>query len=611
MRTIKIDFSSGNPKIECDSSAAGIQGEHRASELVIIPPPDMPSGLSYRLAFDPGGQSDTLSLTDGELRYELPQSITRHDAVSMTVEGYEGEERIYKSVMVELYFDAAVDTDNPVDVDGHNIGAEVAANTLARHSHDNKDVLDMLSDVDGKLQYAGSDVGLKGDKGEKGDTGAAFTYSDFTAEQLAALKGEKGAKGDKGDKGDTGAQGAQGIQGEKGEKGDTGATGAAGKDGADGKDGAPGADGTSATHSWNGTVLNITSASGTSSADLKGEKGDKGDKGDTGAQGVQGTQGPKGDKGDKGDTGPAGANGYTPVKGTDYFTEADKTELVAMVIESLGGNPVFGYVDENNNIIVSGNLADGTYFVKYEMEDGSTVDIGDLVLDTNVYYTVTNTLTNCTNSNSATQAVQGGSYSATITANSGYELSSVVVTMGGTDISSTAVSGGKITIANVTGNIVITVTATETVVVPSYTNLLPLAVDTDGNPYVGANGEDGYKAGYKISTNSGNESAVNGAYCSGFIPISDIYDIVRIKNITLSSSASINNIVFYNSKKEKLYGVAGTANAFNNFFQVANGVYSVQASHWLSATDGSDISFFRFSCGGITDGTIVTVNEEI
>ena len=56
--------------------------------------------------------------------------------------------------------------------------------------------------------------GEKGEKGEKGDRGNPFTYSDFTAEQLADLKGEKG------DKGDTGAQGLQGIQGEKGDKGD-------------------------------------------------------------------------------------------------------------------------------------------------------------------------------------------------------------------------------------------------------------------------------------------------------------------------------------------------------------------------------------------------------
>ena len=56
-------------------------------------------------------------------------------------------------------------------------------------------------------------------KGPKGD---AFTYSDFTAEQLAALKGEKG---DKGDKGDTGAKGETGSQGPTGPQGDPGAAG--------------------------------------------------------------------------------------------------------------------------------------------------------------------------------------------------------------------------------------------------------------------------------------------------------------------------------------------------------------------------------------------------
>ncbi len=85
-------------------------------------------------------------------------------------------------------------------------------------------------------------------------------------------------------------------------------------------------------------------------------------------------------KGKDGVDGKDGKDGYTPIKGTDYFTEADKAEMVALVIENLGGNPVFGYVDENNNIVVQGDLADGSYSVKYEMEDGSTVDIGNLVL---------------------------------------------------------------------------------------------------------------------------------------------------------------------------------------------------------------------------------------
>ena len=40
------------------------------------------------------------------------------------------------------------------------------------HTHANKGTLDLLSDSNGKLQYNGSDVGLKGDKGDKGDPGS-------------------------------------------------------------------------------------------------------------------------------------------------------------------------------------------------------------------------------------------------------------------------------------------------------------------------------------------------------------------------------------------------------------------------------------------------------
>lgn len=56
---------------------------------------------------------------------------------------------------------------------------------------------------------------------------------------------------------------------------------------------------------------------------IKGAKGDKGDKGERGPKGEQGIQGP------------AGNDGYTPVKGTDYFTESDKTELVNAVLSAL------------------------------------------------------------------------------------------------------------------------------------------------------------------------------------------------------------------------------------------------------------------------------------
>lgn len=73
-------------------------------------------------------------------------------------------------------------------------------------------------------------------------------------------------------------------------------------------------------------------------------------------------------------------------------------------------------------------------------------------------YTITNNLSHATNSNSTTSIEENSSYSATISANSNYRIKTVKVTMGGTDITNSVYSGGRISIPNVTGNIVITVT---------------------------------------------------------------------------------------------------------------------------------------------------------
>lgn len=76
-------------------------------------------------------------------------------------------------------------------------------------------------------------------------------------------------------------------------------------------------------------------------------------------------------------------------------------------------------------------------------------------------YTITNTLNNATTSNSAVLVDANSSYTAIIRENDGYTLETITVTMGGTDITSSAVSGTTITITAVTGNVVITVTTTE------------------------------------------------------------------------------------------------------------------------------------------------------
>ena len=83
------------------------------------------------------------------------------------------------------------------------------------------------------------------------------------------------------------------------------------------------------------------------------------------------------------------------------------------------------------------------------------------------YQTITKNLTGCTISNSASQVEYGESYTATISADDDKELTSVVIKMGGVDITATAytASSGAINISKVTGAVTITAVAS----VPSVT----------------------------------------------------------------------------------------------------------------------------------------------
>lgn len=66
-----------------------------------------------------------------------------------------------------------------------------------------------------------------------------------------------------------------------------------------------------------------------------GTPGAKGDPGAPGAKGDPGEKGDPGAPGAKGDPGAPGAAGHTPVKGTDYWTAADKQEIVNNVLAAL------------------------------------------------------------------------------------------------------------------------------------------------------------------------------------------------------------------------------------------------------------------------------------
>lgn len=71
-------------------------------------------------------------------------------------------------------------------------------------------------------------------------------------------------------------------------------------------------------------------------------------------------------------------------------------------------------------------------------------------------YGITQSCTNCTSSSNISAVNKNDSFTATYTPNSGFSSVSFIVKMGGTDITTSSVSGNKVTISKVTGNVAIT-----------------------------------------------------------------------------------------------------------------------------------------------------------
>ena len=189
--------------------------------------------------------------------------------------------------------------------------------------------------------------GIQGPKGDKGADGT-MTFEELTPEQQASLKGdtgEQGPVGPQGVKGDKGEKGDKGDQGERGPKGDTGEGFSIYKTYASiaamNTDAANVPEGkfviiTSTVEEEDNAKLFCKNATGFSFVtDMSGATGIKGEKGDPGSQGLQGKQGVQGPQGAKGEKGDAGKDGKTPVKGTDYWTAADKQSIVDDVLSSI------------------------------------------------------------------------------------------------------------------------------------------------------------------------------------------------------------------------------------------------------------------------------------
>ena len=223
-----------------------------------------------------------------------------------------------------------------------------------------------------------------------------------------------------------------------------------------------------------------------------------------------------------------------------------------------------------------------------------------------VYYSITNTLTNVTTSNDAVAAEDGTAYSATITAADGYTMSSVTVKMGGTDITSTAYNSdtGVVSIAAVTGDVVITAKATKVV---SYHNLVPKAVDS-------SSASAPYTDGLMLSS-SGTTSEYNHFTTTGFIPFDGgANHIYRIGGEGITWNEYGARIAWYNAD----FTLKGSVLSYN---QLDKSIYyptkiddpnaAVTFSTDANVASPKGAAYFRVSAKGKGENLVVTLDEKI
>lgn len=182
---------------------------------------------------------------------------------------------------------------------------------------------------------------------------------------------------------------------------------------------------------------------------------------------------------------------------------------------------------------------------------------------TTSYHTVTTSLNHCTSN--ITSKMVGSSFSAVITADNGYTLvgGDIHVLMGGVDVTASAYNNGAISIASVTGDIEINITAIE--YVPSYTNVFD---------YTTA------EANYRFKSDN-TLYATNGYFVTDFIACdcSSAAKELRVKNAAWASNAKI---LWCDSSKSIL---GGYMKASINVIDEGNGVYRTKVG-WYEATQG-------------------------
>lgn len=259
-RTITVDYA--RPR----GYDVGYRAENNFTVLALPVPAELKDADSYRVYFESTVgeylQTGLLTPVDGYVAVKITSDVVPEpgNMAAQLVAFADGETVGYAPIITGS---AKVSIPDGTERLSHSLAAEIALNTAARHSHDNKAVLDKFAESkDGKPTYDGKALG-----GGGASTAEGVSYTNTQLPNVANVKTALDALVPK-----------------------------------------------SHNHA-NKETLDLISAT---DGKLKYNGSDVGLKGDK------------------------GADGKTPVKGTDYWTEADKAEIVTDTLAALptwtGGN---------------------------------------------------------------------------------------------------------------------------------------------------------------------------------------------------------------------------------------------------------------------------------
>ena len=229
-----------------------------------------------------------------------------------------------------------------------------------------------------------------------------------------------------------------------------------------------------------------------------------------------------------------------------------------------------------NDYSLSGTLTTGTSTITVSY-GGKTDTFNVTVTHATIQYTITNTLTQCVNSNNASVINELTAYSGTLSANSGYILTTVTVMMGNTDITSTAYnsSTGVVSIASVTGNIAITAEAIEDV---GWISGQAYELEWETYDIVASTGEVGTNASYKHT---------DYLPCHGVTAIKFISSGVRIR-------------AWYDENYDYIAGSSIANGISENHIIVPDGAYYVR----LSTNNINDVSATPYLYPTLDENTV-------